>query len=277
MSRLTQSGRFTVLAIDHGEVLRRHFDDVGIDSTDSNIERSKLAVVGRLSPGCSAVLVDLGLAQHPEFLRAKVESDIGLVISVDESNYDTLRHPPPSNPDYGLFEGAKQVGADALKVVVYYDRASRDTDVRLQRVASYVEMSKKVGLPLLVEPLPIRPEDEVEWPVALIARDMADAGAAVIKVPLPGQSEQANQALAERITELIHPVPWIVLSSGVAFPEFLVRLRGAMAGGASGFAAGRSIWGDSITRTTDGQAMDEAQRRLQLAIDATVDSPPPVN
>ena len=40
--------------------------------------------------------------------------------------------------------------------------------------------------------------------------------------------------------------PWIALSRGVPFNEFKDILRKACDGGASGFAAGRGIWGDVI-------------------------------
>ncbi len=272
--RLSTSGRFTILAIDHGDVLRHHFALEGVEMTDSRLKEAKLAVVRSLAPHCSAVLVDLELAEEPEFVDLKAGAGFGLLVSVDEADYDVVHQPLPSVPDSDQIERAKRAGAAALKVVVYYDRDSVDADARRERIGAIAEMGRRAGLPLLVEPLPTGRVDEASWPVELVARDMADAGAAIVKVPLPNQSAIETRELAERITELLGTVPWIILSSGAAFPEFLERLRGAMAGGASGFAAGRSLWDDLITRPDDHDATSDALRRLNLVIEATIGESP---
>ena len=272
--RLSTSGRFTILAIDHGDVLRHHFALDGVEMTDSRLKEAKLAVVRSLAPRCSAVLVDLELAEEPEFVNLKASAGFGLLVSVDEADYDVVNQPLPSIPDSDQIERAKRAGAAALKVVVYYDRDSVDADVRRERISAIVEKGRRAGLPLLVEPLPTSRAAEASWPVELVARDMADAGAAIVKVPLPNQSEIETRELAERITGLLGAIPWIILSSGSAFPEFLERLRGAMAGGASGFAAGRSLWDDLITRPGDALVKGDALRRLDLVIEATIGESP---
>jgi len=56
-------------------------------------------------------------------------------------------------------------------------------------------------------------------------------------------------------------VPWALLSAGVDHDTFVAQLREALAGGASGFIAGRSIWKECVV-------MDAGARRSFLAGDA---------
>lgn len=269
MSQLARAGRYTILAIDHGNVLRSHVDGVGANAGADNLVRAKLAVMRTLAPKCSAVLVDLGLAQHSEFGDDVRSGPTGLVISVDEVDYDTVRQPPPAVPAFELVEQAKRAGASALKVVVYYDQTLEDAGVRLSRVSAISKLSEEVGLPLLVEPLPFDPEAGADWPVATVAREMAEAGASILKVPLANMTKGQILSTSKDITVSLGAIPWIVLSSGSAFPLFLEKLRGAMAGGAAGFAAGRSLWSDLITRPNDADYVQVARDRLDQAIGAT--------
>ena len=53
-------------------------------------------------------------------------------------------------------------------------------------------------------------------------------------------------------------MPWALLSAGVDHETFMTQLRAALAAGASGFIAGRSIWKESV-------AMRGEERRAFLA------------
>jgi tagatose-1,6-bisphosphate aldolase len=68
------------------------------------------------------------------------------------------------------------------------------------------------------------------------------AGAKVLKIPYPG----TPQACAN-VTAMCGEVPWAVLSAGVDHATFLGQVEIAMANGASGVIAGRSLWKDCIS------------------------------
>ena len=60
-------------------------------------------------------------------------------------------------------------------------------------------------------------------------------------------------------------VPWALLSAGVDHETFTVQLRAALAAGAAGFIAGRSIWKESVAmRGEERRAFlgGKARRRL---------------
>ena len=76
-------------------------------------------------------------------------------------------------------------------------------------------------------------------------------GAELLKLEYPGSA-----AACEAVTAAIG-VPWAVLSAGVGHDEFRGQLAAALAGGAAGFIAGRSLWKESV-------GMDGAERRAFL-------------
>ena len=66
-----------------------------------------------------------------------------------------------------------------------------------------------------------------------------DARAAVTVTP-------GTAAACANVTAMCGAVPWAVLSAGVDHATFLGQVETAMANGASGVIAGRSLWKDCI-------------------------------
>jgi tagatose-1,6-bisphosphate aldolase len=91
------------------------------------------------------------------------------------------------------------------------------------------------------------------------ATRFAALGVDVMKMEFPGSTAtlEDRAAAADACAELDDSieVPWVLLSAGVGFEGFIEQLRIAAAAGASGFMAGRAIWGDAVGRR------DEAARR----------------
>ncbi len=70
-----------------------------------------------------------------------------------------------------------------------------------------------------------------------------ELGAKLLKIPFPGTAEACAA-----VTKLCGGVvPWAVLSAGVDHATFLGQVETAMANGASGVIAGRSLWKDCIS------------------------------
>ena len=73
----------------------------------------------------------------------------------------------------------------------------------------------------------------------------------MLKLEYPGSAGGCR-----RVTDALE-VPWAVLSAGVDHDAFCGQLRDAMAGGADGFIAGRSLWKEAV-----GQPREERRRFL---------------
>lgn len=70
---------------------------------------------------------------------------------------------------------------------------------------------------------------------------------AVFKLEYPGDADSCR-----RITELLGETPWVLLSRGKDFEVFKEELKVAVANGAAGFLAGRTLWQEVTTlRGTD--------------------------
>ena len=86
--------------------------------------------------------------------------------------------------------------------------------------------------------MPRRPPELIEGG----SRLCLEHGAKVLKIPYPGSAEACAA-----VTRLAGDVPWAVLSAGVDHETFLGQVEIAMANGASGVIAGRSLWKDCIS------------------------------
>ena len=73
----------------------------------------------------------------------------------------------------------------------------------------------------------------------------------MLKLESPG-----NASACARLTDALS-VPWAVLSAGVDHETFTTTLRDALAGGALGFIAGRSLW-------KEGALLEPSERRAFL-------------
>jgi tagatose 1,6-diphosphate aldolase len=77
--------------------------------------------------------------------------------------------------------------------------------------------------------------------VAEAARFSVGCGAKVLKLPYPGSAEACAA-----VTAAADGVPWAVLSAGVDHTTFIRQVQIAVANGAAGAMAGRSLWKDSL-------------------------------
>jgi sulfofructosephosphate aldolase len=120
---------------------------------------------------------------------------------------------------------------------------------------------------LVVEVLIYRLDDEDEGGYEAARGDLIreaallaeSCGARYLKLEYPGD-EQACRRLTDALS-----VPWALLSAGVDHETFTVQLRAALAAGAAGFIAGRSIWKESVAmRGEERRAFlsGKARRRL---------------
>jgi len=263
----TKDGRYTVLAIDHGSSLRAFLDPDGGAVSDERLRAIKRAVVDALVEYCSAVLLDLDFARYVN-PKWPLGPQTGLVVGLDGIDYDGNVHPLPRLPTKEDLDWAVAAGADAAKIVFYYEPDQVDARQRYDLLCEVVVRCRSRGLPMLVEPLPMAsPGDGArDWPVAEVARLAADAGAELVKLPLtPGMAAKQSAA----ITKALGPIPWVVLSSGLHYQEFLENLRVALEGGAAGFAAGRSIWEELVQTPESRGAIVAARGRLAQAVALT--------
>ena len=147
-------------------------------------------------------------------------------------------------------------------------------------VAEFIASCERLGVLSVVEAIVRRPSTgDPDWDhraaVVAAARECGDLGPDLYKAEAPTLGAGSEAEIEDGCAQITQNLscPWVVLSGGVAAERFLAVVASACRGGASGFLAGRGIWGPSIAADdpTVALTMDAQPRMLELSavVDAT--------
>jgi DhnA family fructose-bisphosphate aldolase class Ia len=207
--------------------------------------------------GADAIQLTPGQAEHnaPAFAGRNAPA---LVVRLDSTN---LWRKGALKPDPGFWtpvaspRRALQLGAHVAVCFLLYGWADdRAEAANLAQVGQWAEECADLGLPLMVEPLPILPrvadENEPEF-VALGVRVAAEAGASLIKANYTGDVESFGEIVAGC------PVPILARGGPKASSEaeYAAQVRGVLESGGRGLVVGRNVF----------QAQDPAETLRRLA------------
>ena len=217
------TGRFAILAIDQRGSLRTMLERAGQPAADADLAAFKVDVVTALAPEASAVLLDT------EYGTDAMGAAKSLLVAADRP------------------EVAAAHGATALKYLVRWRPDPNGPEVAAARAV--VDACRAYGLPSVVEALVGDKTVGDQTAVVRSAEILAGLRPDLLKLEWPGDA-----AGCHRLTEVCGPVPWTLLSAGVAYDAFVERVLVATEAGASGYIAGRAFWGDAA-------ALDRPARR----------------
>jgi sulfofructosephosphate aldolase len=262
-----------MVAVDQRESLRVMMGQaLGQPASDGDMRDFKAAVAHTLSGEASGLLVDplygLEAVSTPEGRC----SSCGLIVSVDDIQYD--EGGTAIRSDVNLAFGAarrQQAGAVALKFLLIWSKdgwlganpaALRDfvAHCREHELLSLVET-------VVREPDGSKPADGRRHAELLIeaALEIGPFEPDLYKTEVPYLNKAPAEkivACSERLTRDL-PCPWVVLSSGVDAADFPTAVRLACDGGASGFLAGRGIWGPALGTEVEKRLRDFSLQRLR--------------
>jgi tagatose-1,6-bisphosphate aldolase len=248
-------GVVCVLALDHRDAMRNAFKRAGIaDVSEAAMLDVKSRIVEALATSASGIMLD-----PPAVARCRPPG-IGLIVPLEAQGHQPLDGGRLNqlSEAFGPADAAV-LGADGCKLLLYYRADHPETALRQRALVESVAADcHQHGLPLIVEPIVHRLEDEDVATharlfgklVVAAARELADSGADLLKLQFPGSA-----ALCERVTAAAAPLDWVVLGgSDVACDTFADQLQTACRAGAAGFMAGRAIWSDALGRPEHEQA-----------------------
>ena len=298
LPKISSSGRFRILTMDHRTSLRRKIARRSglkpAEVSDDVIFSIKADLLDWLHEDLTGVLVDIDTANRlegngrsfPLLLQAEqTGSDkTGERINVLEAH---MSRPPLST-------------ISGTKLVVYYrGDASRAVVEHQVAVARRVgEYCAKYDLAFVLEPVtyPLR-DDELngkdavrtwikrkpELSEELVAKFSAEEfGADALKIEFPISPDIlegfAPRSHVEFTTDdamaacaRIHSsakIPWILMSEGVHYDAYLAQLEIAVSQGCSGFMCGRAIWQDALASSLSPEEFSkqlESSGRERLA------------
>lgn len=276
----TAHGNMLVVAADQRNGMRQvmgHPDGPSAITMDELIG-AKSDLVTYLGNHAPAILLDPEVALPHVVDNGILSGNTGLVVALDASGFETVdglrytRYIDGMNP-----RRVRELGGDAAKMLWYLrpdqpasvERVSRE--IRELQAACRAEQ-----LLLIVEILLYQLEGESDEDyaakfgelVAEASRISVAEGAVVLKIPYPGTREAC-----EATHRAAAGVPWAVLSAGVNHETFIEQVRTAVAAGAAGAMAGRSLWKDALAMTSaerETLLTERARPRLAELI-ATID------
>ena len=282
-SSLTDQEIFGIVAFDQRGSYRRMMPD---DTPYDELVQIKIEIIGTLSKHASAILTDPTYGLSPAM---HMNGHAGLLMSLEKSGYSgdsTYRR--VEFIDQWTPEKIRKMGANAVKLMVYYNpQNSALADEIDELVLKTVAECHAWDLPLFLEPMSYsidaavakdsaefaaqRPEIVIET-----ARRLCKTGADVLKMEFPVDIKHIDDRTIWRSTctalSEASTVPWVLLSAGVDFDRFVPQVVTACKSGASGFLAGRAIWKEGATMSTEerkdfleGTATDRLKELIDIA------------
>jgi len=239
------AGRIGVLAIDHRDSLRAVIDPNDPASVGrEQIIELKQVIIEELADLATGVMLE------PEYsipeLVPMLPAGVGFTAALESQGYSE----DPSRVATTLLDGwsaaqAASAGASATKLLAYFSPSAVDhADSQRAVIAQAVAESHAAGLPLLLEPLAFPGGDHGPETIAAV-QGTIDLGADVMKVAWPGQQ------WLPALVEALEGRPWVMLSGGGDFDEYVANVSTAVEAGCSGFMAGRAVWRE-VTQVAPG-------------------------
>jgi tagatose-1,6-bisphosphate aldolase len=155
-------------------------------------------------------------------------------------------------------EKISRMGASAVKLLIYYHPDAKNASEQESLVREIAVQCNKYDLPFFLEPLSFSTDPEVKKltsaqkrrVVVETAARLSPLGIDILKAefPLETAGEPDERVWAEACRELndASAVPWVLLSAGVTFDEFLRQTEIACKAGSSGVMAGRAVWQEAV-------------------------------
>jgi tagatose-1,6-bisphosphate aldolase len=277
------TGRLSVLALDHRNNLRRMLGPADPEAVShERLVETKRAVVRALAGTATGFLLDPELGAAQTILDGSLPGGTGLIVAVETSGYGG----PSTARTSSLLAGwsvsqAKRMGADAVKLLLYYHpdaESAADQEKLLMEVA---EECADVDMPLFLETLshsidesePKLTGDARRDVVVRTAHRLTALGGDVLKCEFPydtSVSDRGSWLEACRELDQASAIPWVILSAGVDDATFEAQAETACRAGASGVLVGRSVWGDGVVLSPaerDAWLATEGVARMQRLVD----------
>ena len=252
VTALAHNGRFAVLAIDHRDSLRSVLAPDNPDSVSRQaIVDLKRDLVAGLADGATGVMLEPEYS-IPQLLDGTLPPGVGFTAALEAQGY--MADPeaaPVALLDGWSVQAAADCGAAAAKLLVLYRPDRPHAAAQEKAAADILAECRRVGIPLLVEPLFYGLDDPSLRPqIVLDTVDrFAPMGFDILKLPFPVDADHDPDQTrwASACSEISNrcDMPWTLLSGGGTYDSYHAQLEVAMASGCAGFTVGRALWGEA--------------------------------
>lgn len=267
----TPGGVFCILAFDHRQSFVKMLDYSGNHPPAfEDVVQAKSEVVRVLAPHASGVLLDPVYGAAQLIANQSLPAASGLMVALEETGYEGDPNARLSSILAGWsIPKAKRMGADAIKLLVYYHPDAGEVSEILENlILEVVHDCHLADIALFLEPVSYSIDLKMDKEsrgfadtrpqlIARIAERLGKLGPDVLKIEFPVDAQyERNETKWSTACEAVSkasPCPWAVLSAGVAFDIFASQVEIACRYGASGYIAGRAVWKDGIPLPTSNR------------------------
>ncbi len=236
LASLTNNGTYHILAFDHRGSFKKMMQAHATDPvTDEQVIELKKAIIKPLQNHFSGVLIDqdYGLPAY----RA-LSATTPFLLPTEKTGYVDTNGERVTELQY---TGASIVenGGHAMKILIYANKNIPTWTIQMETCKKAYEDAHANNLPLFLEFVLYEANGVNSGDINEVLKHaqsnavMAD----VWKIPYPGSEE-----MCEETTEVVGATPWVLLTGGSSFEDFLSQYKIAKSKGASGFVAGRALW-----------------------------------
>lgn len=234
-----KNGKILMLALDHrGSLLNMLPSSIPANKRTQTIIEIKHMLIASLSPYYSGVLLDSDYG-----LPAYKNHGGPYLLCIEKTGYTDTNHERLTQLEYTV-EELKAKGASGVKILLFFHPDAHTANQQIALTKSVYEDCKKNRLPFFLEILNYSLDGNAYDASVLVPRSVKiflthEIIADVCKLEFPGSA-----AACREVTGMLGQTPWILLTKGGTYEKFVDGLKVAMANGAGGFLAGRSIWQD---------------------------------
>ncbi len=251
-SLFTRDGKYLMLALDHDNSFRKNINPERPDAVSrDDIVSLKSDIIESCASHMSGVLIDsdFGLPAY-EYLRTHHITLPPFLLRVEKSGYTGEEENRMNEIMYGS-EALHSSGASGVKLLLYMNPSVPVHEHQMRIAESVIEDAHHHHLPVFLEFVTYDVSSHKASRLELIQESLTlFIGAGLVpdvwKLEYPGDAEGC-----QKITAQVGNTPWILLSRGVSFEEFVPQLKNAKEAGAKGFLAGRALWQDVGTLHND--------------------------
>jgi len=288
------NGTLTMLALDQNssmiEMAHKALKAKGLDREPSyeEIVEAKLDLARQMAPAASGVLIDAYYGAWSAIASGAIPPDRGLLVRVEKSGSPKNAAGAPMaeiEPGWSV-EKIKLMGADAVKLLAPFEPLEpASAEHQFQIIEQVYADCKKFDILLLLETIAFPFNNEKKTDASFTDRKAETVIESarqlsrycdVYKAEFPGWLDQASD---DQLRDNLHALdaaserPWVLLSAGVDYPQYLRQVRMAMEAGASGVLGGRAFWKEYFLQDGDetrSRFAAETGRTRVAEIDAIV-------
>ena len=246
------------------------------EPTFGEVVQAKVDLAGHLGSYASAVLLDAVYGAWPAVACGALPRSAGLLVRLEKSGAPTTDDARGGKlaqiePGWSVAK-IKRMGANAVKFLVQYEPSHLESaEHQLALLQQVYQQCKQHDILMLLEALsyPFKGEEktsksylERKAETVLESARQLSALCDVYKAEFPGtMGHETDDQLQKNLKALSQASvrPWVLLSAGVDFPDYLKQVEMAVKAGANGVLGGRAFWKEYFDLDSREQQIDFAQ------------------